>query len=371
MKTTLLNVLVIAALAAGGCKKDEGKKPEKKPTAGKTTQDTKPAPEPKKWTAADTMKRVDECTAFWNSGDMDKVASCYGDSGKVTMVDHVPPMEYTGQAEIAKSLKEWRPAVPDSKMEPQLVLVNGNNYAVIALNTGTNSGEFMGMPATNKKLSSFGAVIGIVDDKGTIVSERHLGDQSTIMHQLGIAPNPMAPDAETAWPDTVRATATASETETANVAAAKKTYEAISAKDTKTFGEMLADDASFRWVPMKQTAEGKEAYVKGLEMYLSGAETIQKTVKEAWGAGDWVVTVVETTAKLAGDVPGFKGTKGKEYTTTQFEFFRFADGKIKQHWVFDNTTAMLADIGAIDPAKMMPGGDKAGGATAGDKPKKK
>lgn len=360
MKTKLFSVLVIAAfVAATGCKKDDkGKKPETdKPATGKTTE--KPPetpPEAKKWTADDTMKLVDDMTAAWNAGDWDKVGSFYADNVKMTFVDYVPPMEFTSKKEMMDSLKKWLPAFSDNKMQPQLVLVNGNNYAVIGLATSKNTGDFMGMKATNKDLSAYGAVIGRVDDKGKIVAERHLEDQATTMAQLGLAPNPMAPASEEPWPEVVKAKATASEDETKNVEMARKAYEALGNKDIDAVGAMIADDATFRWVPDKEVARGKEAYMKGLKEYLDMHESLTKTVKESWAAGDWLVSVVETKGKLAKDMPGFKGTKGKEYTNTQFEFVQIADGKVKTHWVFDNALSFMTQIGAVDMSKMMPGG---------------
>jgi ketosteroid isomerase-like protein/predicted ester cyclase len=367
MKTKLLSVLVIAAFVAPGCKKNEDKKkPDTdKPTAGKTTEEPPKTPEPKKWTAEDTMKLVDEMTAAWNAGDLEKVAAMYGESGTVKFVDHVPPMEFKGTTAVLEGLKQWHPAFPDSKMEPQLVMVNGNNYAAISLNTGTNTGDMQGMKATGKKTSSFGAVIGRVDDQGKIAEERHVGDQSTMMHQLGVAADPMAPDAETAWDETVRVTAEATDAETANVELAKKLYEPMSKKDTAAVAALLADDASFRWVPSAEVPEGKEAIVKGLGQYFKAHESLTKTVKESWAAGDWVVNVVESKGKLGADMPGMKGTKGKEYTTTQFEFINVADGAIKTYWVFDNSLSWMVQIGAIDPSKM--GGDAADAKTPAKK----
>lgn len=357
MKTTLLSAIAITVLAAAGCKKDEKQETDgKEPTAGKTTAEEKPTPEPKEWTAADTMKRVDECTAYWNSGDIPKLAGCYSDSGKVEFVDHVPPMEHTGQKEIAEALEKWRPAFPDSKTDLQLVLVNGNNYATIGLNTGTNTGEMMGMPATNKKTSTLGAMLGTVDDQGTITNERHFYDQTTTMSQLGIAASPMAPESEKAWPDTVRVTAESSETEAANVETAKKVQEALGNKDTETLAGVLADDARFRYVPNNDVSEGKEAVIQNVQQFLGMFDPLEMTVKESWGAGDWVVMVLDIKGVLAGNLPGTKRTKGKEFNTNRVNFIQVADGKVKQVWVFENSLSMLAQIGAFDPSQMGGGG---------------
>lgn len=367
MRTKLFGVMVmIVALAAFGCKKDDkGKKPTDKPTTGKTTEKPpeKP-PEAKKWTAADTLKVVKDMTAAWNAGDWDKMGSLYADNVKMTFVDHVPPMSYTDSKSMMDGLKKWLPAFTDNKMEPQLVLVNGNNYAAIGLGTSTNSGDFMGMKATNKKLSSFGAVIGRVDDSGKIVEERHLADQATMMAQLGMVPDALAPASEEPWAEPVEAIAAANETETKNVEAVRSSYESLSNKDVDSLAAIIADDAMFRWVPSKEVANNKEEYLKGLNIYLGMHDTVSKTVKESWAAGDWVVSVVETKAKLARDMPGFKKTKGKEYTATQFEFIQLADGKIKNHWVFDNSLSMMIQIGAVDPSKMPGAGAPADPANA-------
>ena len=357
MKTKLLSVLVVAVFAVASCKKNEGdkKKPEPKPTAGKTTEKTpEKTPEVKKWTGEDTMKKLDETTAAWNAGDWDKFAGFYAENAKMLMVDHQPPMSFDSRKAMLDGLKEMMPAFSDNKVMPQLVLVNGQNYATIVLGTSTNSGDFMGMPATNAKLSHYGSGIGRLDDKGMIVEERHLSDQSTFMHQMGMK-NPMSPDSETEWPEAIKVVATNSETETKNAEMARKSDAAFNAKDMKAIGEMMADDVSFRYVPRKETVTGKEAYLKGLGEWYGMHETISMTTKEAWGAGDWVVSVVETKGKLGADIPNFKGTKGKEYTSTHFHFTHVKDGKVKAQWIFDNSLSMMVQVGAVDMSKMGPG----------------
>ena len=357
VKTTLLSAIAITVLAAAGCKKDKTQETDDKgPTAGKTNQQEKPTPEPKKWTAADTMKRVDECIGYWNSGDMSKLAGCYGDSGTLEFVNHVPPMEHTGDKAIAEALEKYRSAFPDSKTEPQLVLVNGNNYAIIGLNTGTNTGEMEGMPATDKKTSTLSAILGVVDDQGTITNESHVYDQTTTMAQLGIGASPMAPESEKAWPDTVRVTAESSETEAANVQIVNKVQEAIGNKDTETLAGVLADDARFRYVPNKDVSEGKDAVIQSVQQFLGMFDPLEMTIKESWPAGDWVVVVLDVKGALAGDLPGAKGTKGKEFNTNRVNFIQLADGKVKQVWVFENSLSMLAQIGAFDPGQMGGGG---------------
>ena len=73
-------------------------------------------------------------------------------------------------------------------MGPQDILVDGDKAVNRVQFTGTNDGEFMGMPATGKRVS-----VGVIDivrfgDDG--LAREHWGvfDMMSMMQQLGLAP---------------------------------------------------------------------------------------------------------------------------------------------------------------------------------------
>ncbi len=94
----------------------------------------------------------------------------------------------------------WKPfmlsyfsAFPDLRIvfDPDDAIIEGDKLAGSYTMTGTNTGEFMGMPPTGKSISIFGINIFQVRD-GKIVEAWDMSDGLGILQQLGVIP---APDA--------------------------------------------------------------------------------------------------------------------------------------------------------------------------------
>ncbi len=81
-------------------------------------------------------------------------------------------------------------AYPDLRFEAEDVLADGNKVVGRAKVTGTNTGSFMGMPATNKAIDI--QAIDIVHFGEDGLAHEHWGmmDMLSMMQQLGLAPAP-------------------------------------------------------------------------------------------------------------------------------------------------------------------------------------
>lgn len=79
-------------------------------------------------------------------------------------------------------------AFPDLRMDPQDVLPSGDKVVARVRATGTNRGEFMGMPATGKSVDV--ELIDIMRLGGDGLVHEHWGvfDALLMMQQLGFAP---------------------------------------------------------------------------------------------------------------------------------------------------------------------------------------
>ena len=69
------------------------------------------------------------------------------------------------------------------------VIAEGDKVVVRWTNAGTHSGEFMGIPATNKEFSIAGIDIHLLRD-GRLAEHWHVVDQLTQMQQMGLVPQP-------------------------------------------------------------------------------------------------------------------------------------------------------------------------------------
>ena len=105
-------------------------------------------------------------------------------------VDHNPPPGMTGDREgFKKWLTTFRAAFPDMKATLDQVIAEGDLVVFRNTMTGTQKGEYMGMPASGKPISV--EAIDIVRFKdGKMVEHWGQMDAMGMMQQLGGMPSP-------------------------------------------------------------------------------------------------------------------------------------------------------------------------------------
>jgi steroid delta-isomerase-like uncharacterized protein len=120
-----------------------------------------------------------------NAGDIDGFGRQVADD----FVEHeelpgIPPTK----AGVVQYFKMMLAAFPDMRMDVEDVIASGDKAVARVTVTGTNKGEFMGMPATGKS-----ATVKLIDitrfgDDG--LAHEHWGvvDQLALMQQLGVIP---------------------------------------------------------------------------------------------------------------------------------------------------------------------------------------
>jgi steroid delta-isomerase-like uncharacterized protein len=121
-----------------------------------------------------------------NAGDMELFARHMA----VDFVEHeeMPGLEPTKEGVVA-FFRMQRAAFPDMHMHVEDVLVDGDRAVARVRYTGTNRGDFMGTPATGKRVD-----VNLIDmfafDAGGRIRE-HWGvmDQLAMMQQLGLVPS--------------------------------------------------------------------------------------------------------------------------------------------------------------------------------------
>jgi steroid delta-isomerase-like uncharacterized protein len=81
-------------------------------------------------------------------------------------------------------------AFPDLRMDPQDVIASGDKVVARVKCTGTNTGEFMGMPATGKSVDVEAIDIIRFGDDGLAYEHWGVFDAMGMMQQLGAIPEP-------------------------------------------------------------------------------------------------------------------------------------------------------------------------------------
>jgi steroid delta-isomerase-like uncharacterized protein len=105
------------------------------------------------------------------------------------MVDHNPaPNQKPGVEGLVDFIREWRTAFPDAKIVVNDIVAKGEKVWIYNTLSGTNTGTFMGKPASGKKISVEGVdIVRIVD--GKMVEHWGWFDQMKFMEQMGMMPD--------------------------------------------------------------------------------------------------------------------------------------------------------------------------------------
>ncbi len=107
-------------------------------------------------------------------------------------VTHTPmPPEFTGTGlqAVKEMLHMHKMAFPDMKSTIHVMAATGDTVMVYYTSSGTNSGTFMKMPPTNKKISVDGVEI-IRFKNGKAVEHWGVYDNLAMMQQMGMMPPP-------------------------------------------------------------------------------------------------------------------------------------------------------------------------------------
>jgi steroid delta-isomerase-like uncharacterized protein len=128
---------------------------------------------------------IEEC---WNQGNLNKASELLVD--QVSFQDPVFPGLNPGIQNIKNHIEGCRRAFPDLKFMIDDTIAERNEVVVHWTARGTHKGAFLGMPATNRKVSLDGTSIYRLE--GSKIAEEHANwNLATMMAQLGVIEIPM------------------------------------------------------------------------------------------------------------------------------------------------------------------------------------
>jgi steroid delta-isomerase-like uncharacterized protein len=131
---------------------------------------------------AETMQALYERI---NAGDIDGFGALLSDD----FVEHeeVPGLEPTREG-VKAFFHMYRAAFPDLRMEVEDVIVDGDKAVARVRASGTNDGDFMGMPATGRRVDVQLIDIMRLGDDGLVHEHWGVFDAMKMMQQLGAIP---------------------------------------------------------------------------------------------------------------------------------------------------------------------------------------
>jgi len=135
----------------------------------------------------DHVATMQRCYDLINADDIDGFGAFLAED----FVEHeqTPGLAPT-KAGVLEFFRMYRAAFPDLRFEPEDYVTSEDKVVVRVRATGTNTGEFMGMPATGKSIDI--QLIDIVRFGEDGLGHEHWGvaDVMTMMQQLGVVPAP-------------------------------------------------------------------------------------------------------------------------------------------------------------------------------------
>ena len=131
---------------------------------------------------ADTMRQFYDRV---NAGDIDGFAALIADD----LIEHeeVEGLPQTKEG-VIQFFEMFRAAFSDLRMEAEDIIESGDKAWARIRITGTNDGEFMGMPATGKSVDLQAVDIVRFNDEGLAAEHWGVTDSMTMMQQLGVVP---------------------------------------------------------------------------------------------------------------------------------------------------------------------------------------
>jgi predicted ester cyclase len=121
-------------------------------------------------------------------------------NGRLDLIDEYFAKDYTEHAAVPPGFPEGREgfrvyveqlraAFPDFQLDVTRQYQDGDTYIMHCRCSGTMTGDFMGMPAANKK-ASWDAIDIVRMSDGKVIEHWGVEDQLSMLQQLGFVPPP-------------------------------------------------------------------------------------------------------------------------------------------------------------------------------------
>lgn len=128
---------------------------------------------------------VEEYAAAWSTQNVEKILSFFTED--CVYEDVALSAVNTGKQELEAFLRATFAAIPDFQIEPKAAFAAGPQRANEWVMSGTQSGPFPGIPATNRSFSVRGASI-MEMEQGRIRRNTDYWSLAALLQQVGVLP---------------------------------------------------------------------------------------------------------------------------------------------------------------------------------------
>ena len=124
----------------------------------------------------------------WNRHDIDALGECYAEDA--VLRDIALDLPFQGLDDMREAAVAYFAAFPDVEMIVRRVTVEDDRIVAEWHATATHGGEFMGIPASGRKVEVDGCNVFTVSEDGLIETAITYWDVAALLHQLGAAREP-------------------------------------------------------------------------------------------------------------------------------------------------------------------------------------
>lgn len=278
-----------------------------------------------------------------NAHDPAKFAANYTDDATVVVAGS--PAPHKGTDAIAAHLKKALDGFPNAKVAFRRVWVKGDVLVGEWVETATNSGPMMGMPATEKPVGYVGLSVLFTNDAGKVREEHRYVDVGTIMAQVGASKAKARPLAT--LPASIEWHWAKADADEKVGATAKATYAAFEKKDEKAFADLNSDDIVWDDLVAPGPTKGKAEAVKQFKAFTTAFPDLKMQATNVWVVEDFAITEVTTTGTPKGSFMGLVSQTKKPVTLHMADVVQVKDGKAVNGWSYGNSVELLAQFGLM------------------------
>ena len=256
-------------------------------------------------------------------------------------VEHEPiPGQGMGREELKKAYVVFNTPFPDLEYVFEDLIGEGDLVVGRGVISGTHKGDFMGVPASGKKIRWTGTRLFRLKD-GKVTDGWINVDMMAMMQQMGVIPAPPAPDPSSLPP--AKHVTGAPSTREANKALMRRFIEEVWNKGNMDVADELfhPDHTSPSAPTLPPGAEGTKMIAS---MFRNAFPDFHMTIDLIVAEDDRVAARFIETGTHLGELFGIPPT-GKTVNFSEIGILRIADGKVVESWYDVDMLGMMQQLG--------------------------
>ena len=280
--------------------------------------------------------------AVWNQGDMSAIAEFVSSSSVFHGDSFVG--EFVGVEGYTAFWTTTHTALPDIHFAIEDTVAEDDMVAFRLSYTGTNTGPFLGIPATGASMVDR-AIVAYRFGDGKIQEGWINVDGLNMLTQMGLIP-PMGPPVF-GWGTPSTVTGDPGTPEENKAIASRDPNEIWNNADFAVIDEIIAEDYLGHY-DMGTTIEGRKAYKQYIPGTLTAFPDFHITAERVFSEGDLVAFISTASGTHLGPLGPIPAT-GKAWKVSGIVIRRMADGKIVELWQLNDMLSLLMQIGLVPP----------------------